>query len=324
MSYQSIAQLTDDVWFAARIRSCTVGARPKPYKDDARPDWVAVADASPGRQRPEMYNAFARIAAAGPGFAETAGDPPRPNPHRRRRHSGQRASQLAHGGRPVLLRRWGPDMTDTRPEPQPEGPHPRPLDPDPDRPPVEWPDPQPDPEAEPSHGDETPQTMALRRVSIPSPNYSSRSGATVTTIVIHTAQGSTSIESLGAWFQNPASGVSSHTGIDDKENTVGEYVPCSGKAWTAASANPWSIQTELCAASLSGTAPNGNATRTCWPIARPGSPRRPPTSGIPIVGLSPALAQDRTAAGVCQHADLGSMGGGHWDCGPDFPIGQVL
>lgn len=74
MSYQSIAQLTDDVWFAARIRSCTV-EQAETYKDDARPDWVAVADACLAGNG-EMYNAFARIAAAGPGFAETAGDPP--------------------------------------------------------------------------------------------------------------------------------------------------------------------------------------------------------------------------------------------------------
>jgi hypothetical protein len=27
---------------------------------------------------------------------------------------------------------------------------------------------------------------------------------------------------------------------------------------------------------------------------------------------------------VCQHNDLGSGGGGHWDCGPNFPIDHVL
>jgi hypothetical protein len=27
---------------------------------------------------------------------------------------------------------------------------------------------------------------------------------------------------------------------------------------------------------------------------------------------------------VCQHNDLGAGGGGHWDCGPSFPIDYVL
>jgi hypothetical protein len=45
--------------------------------------------------------------------------------------------------------------------------------------------------------------------------------------------------------------------------------------------------------------------------------------GIPIVKLSAAQAQ-AGGPGVCQHADLGAMGGGHWDCGPGFPIDEVL
>ena len=27
---------------------------------------------------------------------------------------------------------------------------------------------------------------------------------------------------------------------------------------------------------------------------------------------------------MCQHADLGAAGGNHWDCGPGFPMGDVL
>ena len=89
--------------------------------------------------------------------------------------------------------------------------------------------------------------MALNRVPYPSPNYSSRGGTAVRLVVLHTAEGSTSIESLGSFFANPASGVSSHTGIDDKVNTVGEYVPPGYKAWTQGNANPYSVATELCA-----------------------------------------------------------------------------
>ena len=165
--------------------------------------------------------------------------------------------------------------------------------------------------------------MALKRVAIPSPNYSSRGGATVTTIVLHTAEGATTYQSLGSFFQNPASGVSSHVGIDDTPNTVGEYVPRSGNAWTAAGANQWSVQAELCAFAswtpdVWAAHPEMLANTAAW-IAEEAA-----AFGIPLTLLSPDQAQNRNIPGVCQHVDLGSMGGGHWDCGPNFPISQVM
>jgi hypothetical protein len=165
--------------------------------------------------------------------------------------------------------------------------------------------------------------MALRRVSLPSPNYSSRAGAAVTTIVIHTAQGATNFYDLGAWFQNPASGVSSHIGIDDTPGAVGEYVLPSGKAWTQGNANPWCVSAELCAfaewdIATWNTHPAMLENCAAWVAEEAGR------FGIPILRLGPADAQDPGTAGVCQHVDLGAMGGGHWDCGPSFPIDQVL
>jgi hypothetical protein len=165
--------------------------------------------------------------------------------------------------------------------------------------------------------------MALKRVQIPSPNYSSRGGSAITTIILHTAEGATTYQSLGSFFANPASGVSSHVGIDDTPGTVGEYVPRSGKAWTAANANPWAVQAELCAFAKWDTAtwnthPNMLANTAAW-IAEEAA-----ALGIPLVKLTASQAQDPNVRGVCQHNDLGSMGGGHWDCGPAFPIDQVL
>jgi hypothetical protein len=165
--------------------------------------------------------------------------------------------------------------------------------------------------------------MALRRVAIPSPNYSSRGGAAVTTIVLHTAEGARTYQDLGAFFANPASGVSSHTGIDDTPNTVGEYVPRTGSSWTASAANKWSVQTELCAFAAWDIAEwNRHAPMlencAAW-IAEEAA-----ALGIPILRLGPADAQDPGTAGVCQHNDLGAMGGGHWDCGPGFPMDRVL
>jgi hypothetical protein len=165
--------------------------------------------------------------------------------------------------------------------------------------------------------------MPLNRVPYPSPNYSSRGGTAVRLIVLHTAQGARTIQELGNFFANPSSGVSSHVGIDDTENTVGEYVRRDGKAWTQGNANPYSVSAELCAFAdwdfaTWNTHPNMLANCAAW-IAEEAA-----HFGIPIVKLSAAQAQDGTSCGVCQHADLGAAGGGHWDCGPSFPIDAVL
>lgn len=157
---------------------------------------------------------------------------------------------------------------------------------------------------------------------MPSPCYSSRGGEGVRLIVLHTAEGSTSIESLGAYFANPATEASSHVGIDDKPNTVGEYVYRSQKAWTAANANPVAVQAELCAFAAWDLAtwqahPNMLANTAAW-IAEEAA-----AFDIPLVKLDANAAQGG-ARGVCQHNDLGAWGGGHWDCGPAFPIDDVL
>jgi hypothetical protein len=165
--------------------------------------------------------------------------------------------------------------------------------------------------------------VALARLWMPTPNYSSRGGTKVTTIVLHTAEGARTIQSLGSFFANPSSGVSSHVGIDDTPNTVGEYVRRDGNAWTAANANRWSVQAELCAFASWDSAewnrhPNMLANCAAW-IAEEAA-----IFGIPIVGLSSSQAQNSATPGVCQHIDLGSMGGGHVDCGPAFPFQTVL
>lgn len=165
--------------------------------------------------------------------------------------------------------------------------------------------------------------MTLQRVWSPSPNYSSRGGTSVRLVVCHTAQGARTASDLGAFFANPSSGVSSHTGIDDTENTVWEYVKRDKKAWTQGNANPYSVAAELCAFAEWGSLewqshPNMLANTAAW-IAEEAA-----HFGIPLVRLSATQAQDGYSKGVCQHVDLGSAGGGHWDCGPSFPMDDVI
>ena len=164
--------------------------------------------------------------------------------------------------------------------------------------------------------------MSLSRVWIPSPNYSSRGGAGVRLVVLHTAEGARTYQELGNFFANPASGVSSHVGIDDTEGTVGEYVAPGHKAWTASGANPVAVQAELCAfaewSPAEWDAHPAMLVNTAEWIAEECA-----RFDLPIRRLSAAEAQG-SGRGVCQHVDLGSWGGGHWDCGPGFPLDDVL
>ena len=164
--------------------------------------------------------------------------------------------------------------------------------------------------------------MALTRKPIPSPNYSSRGGATVRLIVVHTAEGARTYQELGNYFASSSSGVSSHVGIDDTPGVVGEYVKRPNKAWTQGNANPVAVSAELCAFAAWDRAEWGKHTwmlENCahW-IAEEAAHFK-----LPIVKLTPAQAQ-ASGRGVCQHSDLGSWGGSHWDCGSGFPINQVL
>lgn len=163
--------------------------------------------------------------------------------------------------------------------------------------------------------------MPLKRVWIPSPNYSSRSGSGVRLIVLHTAEGARTIESLGGFFQG-AVGASSHVGADDKPNTVGEYVKRANKAWTQSSFNSVAVSIELCAFASWSTDewhrhPNMLENCALW-IAEEAK-----YYGLPITRLNASQAQG-SGRGVCQHVDLGSAGGGHHDCGSGFPMDYVL
>ena len=163
--------------------------------------------------------------------------------------------------------------------------------------------------------------MPLTRKAIPSPNYSSRGSAKVRLIVIHTAEGATTIESLGSYFQGDV-GASSHVGIDDKLGVIGEYVRRDYKAWTQANANPVAVSAELCAFAkwtIADWNKHPNMLENCarW-IAEEAA-----HFGFPINKLTASQAQG-AGYGVCQHADLGSWGGGHWDCGSSFPMDDVL
>ena len=156
--------------------------------------------------------------------------------------------------------------------------------------------------------------MSLRRDWIASPNYSSRYGSAVKLLIVHTAEGSTTYQSLGNYFANPAAEVSSQVGIDDTPGVIGEYVKPDYASWCAGNVNGYSDQVELCAFAA--------WDRATW-LAHP----------VMIANLQQWLAEEAarygiplvksTTHGVCGHVDV-SGPGGHWDPGPEFPWDVVL
>jgi hypothetical protein len=165
--------------------------------------------------------------------------------------------------------------------------------------------------------------MALKRVWIPSPHYSSRGGADVRLIVIHTAEGARTIESLGSWFQNPSANCSSQAGADNKPGTIGEYVTRANKAWTQSEFNPVATSLELCGFASWSTSEWKDNNHTMLENCAAWIAEEAAHFGIPITKLSASQAQG-SGRGVCQHVDLGARGGGHHDCGSGFPMDYVL
>ena len=142
-------------------------------------------------------------------------------------------------------------------------------------------------------------------------------------IVVHTAEGARTYQSLGNYFASSSSDVSSHVGIDDTPGTVGEYVRPGDKAWTQANANPVAVAAELCAFAAWSSAGMGPSPDDARETAAAWIAEESARFSIPIVRLTAAEAQG-SGRGVCQHVDLGAWGGGHTDCGPAFPLDRVL
>lgn len=76
----------------------------------------------------------------------------------------------------------------------------------------------------------------------PSPNYNSRGGVAIDSIVIHTTEGSYS--GSVSWLKNPSSGVSAHYVIKENGTEIKQLVADSNRAWHASYYNSRSIGIE--------------------------------------------------------------------------------
>lgn len=147
-------------------------------------------------------------------------------------------------------------------------------------------------------------------------NQSSRNGAKPRIIVLHTTEGANihnsvnDLKGLAGWFNNPAAQASSHVGVDG-DGYAAKFVDDSAKSWACAAFNSVSLNVEQVGFASQSTFPEAQLNTTAkyiayWSVKY----------GIPIT--------HSTSNGVCQHSDLGQAGGGHHDCGPNYPFDRVL
>ncbi len=164
----------------------------------------------------------------------------------------------------------------------------------------------------------------MKEVWIPSPHYSSSRGP-YNKIVLHTTEGAMKIRDLGAWFQNPSAGCSSHHGADNYERGVfGAYVYESHKAWTQGNANDYCLSLEMCAYASWSTDTWLNQKDVLLDNAAEWIRYCVDKYNVPWTVLNNSQAQDPNARGICQHVNFGSWGSGHHDCGSGFPMSEVI
>lgn len=150
-----------------------------------------------------------------------------------------------------------------------------------------------------------------------SPNRSSRRGAQVQGLVIHTTEGS--YASAVGWFMNSASDVSSHYVISDVAQPgevwtdVTLMVPETEKAWTARSANPVTINYEL--------AGYAKRTRAEWLDKYQIQLETAAALVADDLRARPWIPLRHGYPGILGHRDLDEAGfpNDHTDPGPNFP-----
>jgi hypothetical protein len=156
---------------------------------------------------------------------------------------------------------------------------------------------------------------------------SSRGGARLKWIVVHTAEGARTVASLKAFFNRPDAQGSSHAGVDD--NVIEEagpdgWVPYNRAAWTLRNGNEESENLEACGFASWPRAEWLKHRRMLTLIGQ-WIARRCKATGVPLVKLTAADVR-AGRSGVIGHVDYtnGTGDGTHWDPGPGFPWDVVM
>jgi hypothetical protein len=159
-----------------------------------------------------------------------------------------------------------------------------------------------------------------------SPHRSSREGARIHGLTLHTTEGSdhpeglADLKGLGQLFHNEED--SAHLGLNVR-GKFARYVEDSEKAWAQCNFNPVMLSLEQIAFAAYDKSDwfkhrhdqlHGAAEFLAYGHTHYGVPLRPgKVSGSSII-----------EPGVFQHKDLGISGSGHSDCGDGYPEGYVI
>jgi N-acetyl-anhydromuramyl-L-alanine amidase AmpD len=159
---------------------------------------------------------------------------------------------------------------------------------------------------------------------------SSRGGSEIRLIVLHSAECaevSSAAENLASWGGQNSSW---HFAVDN--DSITQSVPLEERAWHARQVNPYSIGVEQA----------GRASQTAEQWADPYSLAVIENTAQLVAWLCHTLAipvefieadriremhEDGGAWGITTHAEVSKAfeeRGGHWDPGPNYPIGEVI
>lgn len=162
---------------------------------------------------------------------------------------------------------------------------------------------------------------------IPTANHSSRMGARVRLVVLHTTEGARDVDSLGAYFQR-VDNVSYHGAMDDQR--FESYVNYSEASWSILSANPYTDNAAFCAFSAWDHAewlrhPRMLELGAAWVAARCVA-RGLPIRRVTLPEVAAAARDPRHPGGVIMHRDYtwATGDGTHTDCGNGLPWDVIL
>jgi hypothetical protein len=162
---------------------------------------------------------------------------------------------------------------------------------------------------------------------IPTANHSSRNGARVRLVVLHTTEGARDVASLGAYFQR-VSNASYHGAMDDQR--FESYVNYSEASWSILGANPFSDNAAFCAfASWDRTEwlRHGRMLDlgAAW-VADRCMARNLPIRRLSLPEVAAAARDPRHPGGVIMHRDYtwATGDGTHTDCGNGLPWDVIL
>jgi hypothetical protein len=153
---------------------------------------------------------------------------------------------------------------------------------------------------------------------------SSREGARIHGLVLHTTEGGDSpssnadLHTLGSVFDGEE--ASAHVGVN-VAGKFGRYVDDSAKAWAVCNFNAMTLSLEqigFAAFSESEWFGRHDQLKGAAEFLQYGHEK----FGVPI-RKGKCSGGAITRDGVFQHKDLGTMGCGHSDCGPGYPQGYV-